>query len=55
MSDKNSIAMEAEELERLSVQLIQDQNWEELEKMLAPSVSLSARKVHAIKTMLCAS
>jgi hypothetical protein len=36
MSDKKSIAMEAEELERLSVKLIQDKNWEELEKMLAP-------------------
>jgi hypothetical protein len=37
MSDKKSIAIEAEELERLSVKLIQDKNWEELEKMLAPS------------------
>jgi hypothetical protein len=36
MSDKKSIAIEAEELERLSVKLIQDKNWEELEKMLAP-------------------
>jgi len=36
MSDKKSIALEAEELERLSVKLIQDKNWEELEKMLAP-------------------
>lgn len=36
MSDKNRIEVEAEELERLSVQLIQDQNWEALEKMLAP-------------------
>ena len=36
MSDKKSIAVEAEELERLSVKLIQDKNWEELEEMLAP-------------------
>ena len=36
MSDKKRIAIEAEELERLSVKLIQDKNWEELEKMLAP-------------------
>lgn len=36
MSDKKSIELEAEELERLSVKLIQDKNWEALEKMLAP-------------------
>ena len=36
MSDKKSIAMQAEELERLSVKLIQDKNWEELANMLAP-------------------
>ena len=36
MSDQKSIAVEAEDLERLSVKLIQDKNWEELEKMLAP-------------------
>ena len=36
MSDKKRIAIEAEELERLSVKFIQDKNWEELEKMLAP-------------------
>ena len=36
MTDKNSIGVEAEELERLSVKLIQDKNWEALEKMLAP-------------------
>jgi hypothetical protein len=37
MSDTKSIAIEAEELERLSVKLIQDKNWEELANMLAPS------------------
>lgn len=37
MSDQKSIEVEAENLERLSVKLIQDKNWEELEKMLAPS------------------
>jgi hypothetical protein len=37
MSDQKSIEIEAEELERLSVQLIQDKNWDALEKMLAPS------------------
>lgn len=37
MSENKSIAMEAEELERLSVKLIQDKNWEELANMLAPS------------------
>ena len=37
MSDQKSIEIEAEELERLSVQLIQDKNWSALEKMLAPS------------------
>ena len=36
MSDKKSIELEAENLERLSVRLIQDKNWEALEKMLAP-------------------
>jgi hypothetical protein len=36
MIDKKSIEIEAEELERLSVKLIQDENWEALEKMLAP-------------------
>jgi hypothetical protein len=36
MGDKKSIEVEAEELERLSVQLIQDKNWKALEKMLAP-------------------
>lgn len=36
ISDKKSIELEAEELERLSVKLIQDKNWEALEKMLAP-------------------
>lgn len=37
MSDPKSIEVEAENLERLSVKLIQEKNWEELEKMLAPS------------------
>ena len=37
MSNQKSIEIEAEELERLSVKLIQEKNWEELEKMLAPS------------------
>jgi len=36
MSDQKSFEIEAERLERLSVQLIQDKNWEALEKMLAP-------------------
>ena len=36
MVDKKSIEIEAENLERLSVKLIQDKNWEALEKMLAP-------------------
>jgi len=37
MSDQKSIEIEAEELERHSVQLIQNKNWSALEKMLAPS------------------
>ena len=37
MSDQKRIEIEAEELERLSVKLIQDKNWDALEKMLAPS------------------
>ena len=36
MIDKKTIEIEAENLERLSVKLIQDKNWEALEKMLAP-------------------
>jgi hypothetical protein len=36
MGNQKSIEIEAEELERLSVRLIQDQNWDALEKMLAP-------------------
>jgi len=36
MIDQKSIEIEAEELERLSVQLIQDKDWGALEKMLAP-------------------
>ena len=37
MSDPKSIEVEAENLERLSVKLIQEKNWEELEKILSPS------------------
>ena len=36
MGDQRGIEQEAENLERLSVKLIQDKNWEALEKMLAP-------------------
>jgi hypothetical protein len=36
MIDRKSIEIEAENLERLSVKLIQDKNWDALEKMLAP-------------------
>jgi hypothetical protein len=34
---QNSIATEAEELERLSIKLIQDKNWNALEAMLDPA------------------
>ena len=34
---QNSIATEAEELERLSIRLIQDKNWSALEAMLDPA------------------
>ena len=34
---QNSIATEAEELERLSIKLIQDKNWSALEAMLDPA------------------
>ena len=34
---QNSIATEAEELERLSIKLIQDKNWSALEVMLDPA------------------
>jgi hypothetical protein len=34
---QDNIAIEAEELERLSVKLIQDKNWAALEKMLDPA------------------
>jgi hypothetical protein len=44
MSDHKSIELEAEELERLSVQLIQDKNWEALEKMLAPECQFVSSK-----------
>ena len=37
MGDQKNIEVEAENLERLSVKLIQDKNWGELEKMLSPS------------------
>ena len=36
MNNQQSLEIGAEELERLTVKLIQDQNWEELEMMLAP-------------------
>jgi hypothetical protein len=36
MGNQKTIEIEAENLERLSVKLIQDKNWAELEKMLAP-------------------
>ena len=36
ITNKRAIEIEAEDLERLSVKLIQDKNWEALEKMLAP-------------------
>jgi hypothetical protein len=36
-TDQGNIALEAEALERLSVKLIQDKNWDALEKMLDPA------------------
>jgi hypothetical protein len=36
MTNRSAIEVKAEDLERLSVKLIQDQNWEALELMLAP-------------------
>lgn len=36
-TDQDSISIEAEELERLSVKLIQDKNWSVLEAMLDPA------------------
>jgi cytosine/adenosine deaminase-related metal-dependent hydrolase len=36
MTNRSAIEVEAEDLERLSVKLIQDQNWQALEQMLAP-------------------
>jgi hypothetical protein len=56
MSDKKSIEIEAENLERLSVKLIQDKNWEALEKMLAPGCQFvssqgSCDKESAIRLM----
>ncbi len=36
MANRSAIKIEAEDLERLSVKLIQDQNWQALEQMLAP-------------------
>ena len=36
MANRGAIEIEAEDLERLSVKLIQDQNWQALEQMLAP-------------------
>jgi hypothetical protein len=56
MIDKKSIEIEAENLERLSVKLIQDKNWEALEKMLAPGCQFvssqgSCDKESAIRLM----
>jgi hypothetical protein len=36
ITNKRAIEIEAEDLERLCVKLIQDQNWQALEQMLAP-------------------
>ena len=36
-TDQDNIALEAEALERLSVKLIQDKNWDALEKLLDPA------------------
>jgi hypothetical protein len=36
IANRSAIEIEAEDLERLSVKLIQDQNWQALEQMLAP-------------------
>ena len=36
MTNRSATEVEAEDLERLSVKLIQDQNWQALEQMLAP-------------------
>ena len=36
ITNKRAIDIEAEDLERLCVKLIQDQNWQALEQMLAP-------------------
>jgi hypothetical protein len=36
MANRSAIEIEAEDLERLSVKLIQDQNWQALEQILAP-------------------
>ena len=36
ITNKRALEIEAEDLERLSVKLIQDQNWQALEQMLAP-------------------
>jgi hypothetical protein len=36
ITNKRAIDVEAEDLERLCVKLIQDQNWQALEQMLAP-------------------
>ena len=56
MIDKKSIEIEAENLERLSVKLIQDKNWEALEKILAPGCQFvssqgSCDKESAIRLM----
>lgn len=36
MTHQRAVELEAEKLERLSVQLIQDKNWQALDQMLAP-------------------
>jgi len=56
MGNQKTIEIEAENLERLSVKLIQDKNWAELEKMLDPGCQFvssqgSCDKESAIRLM----
>ena len=56
MNQQNSIEKVAEDLERLTVKLIHDKNWADLEKMLAPSCQFvssqgSCDKESAIRLM----
>ena len=44
MSQHQNIEIEAENLERLSVELIQEKNWVALEKMLAPGCQFVSSK-----------